>query len=177
VEGPIATWSARGGRVVAEFGLALGLEESDLQLRHAFLTLLFNFVEWASVRATRAFPPEFAVGERVRAERPLWIEEGELLFEQSDRVRRLPVRRSAAGESPRASPGFVRLSAGGRAEWAAANLFDAAESDLREKPLPPASPPPPPEPWHARVPYSFLAVALVLGLLLVEGWLFWRGWI
>ena len=176
VEGPIATLTSRGGRAVVEFGFALGLEESDLQLRHAFLTMLFNFVEWASFRGTRTFPPELAAGGPVRAGRAAWIDEGELLFEQSDRVERIPVRKGRTVDAPRASPGFVRLSAGGRAEWAAANLFDAGESDLREPPVPAAgAPPPPPEPWHARVPYSFLAAALVLGLLLVEAWLFYRG--
>ncbi len=176
VEGPIATASSRGGRAVVEFGFPLGLEESDLQLRHAFLTLLFNFVDWASTRGTRSFPPEFRAGEPVRAERPLWIDEGELLFEQDRRAERIAVRGARAEAAPRASPGFLRLSAGGRSEWAAANLFDREESDLRQPPAPaPASPPPPPEPWHARVPYSLLAALLVLLLLLVEAWLYYRG--
>jgi hypothetical protein len=174
VEGPIATWSARGGRAVVEFGFSLGPDESDLTLRPAFLTMLFNAIEWAGSRGTRAFPAELAAGEPVRAERPLWIEEGELLFEQSGRVERILVRKGRAEAAPSAAPGFVRLSAGGRSEWSAANLFDAGESDLRA-PAGAAPGPPPPEPWHARVPYAALAVAVVLALLLLEAWLFYRG--
>jgi hypothetical protein len=72
----------------------------------------------------------------------------------------------------------VRIGAAGRAEWTAVNLFDPEESDLRERPEPAAVPGlPPPAPWHARIPYAVLAAAAVLALLLVEWWLFHRGWI
>jgi hypothetical protein len=75
-----------------------------------------------------------------------------------------------------AGPGFVRIGTDARVEWAAVNLFDATESDLRAHDDAPAGQPlPPPAPWHAKVPYAILAVAVVLALLLFEWWLFHRG--
>ncbi len=70
----------------------------------------------------------------------------------------------------------MRAGAAGRAEWLAVNLFDAAESDLREPaPGTPGRPLPPPAPWPARVPVAPLAAAAVLALLLAEWWLHHRG--
>jgi hypothetical protein len=75
-----------------------------------------------------------------------------------------------------AGPGFVRLSTESRTEWAAVNLFDEGESDLRAKEEAPAgSPLPPPAPWYGRIPYATLAAAAVVLLMLVEWWLFHRG--
>jgi hypothetical protein len=176
LEGPVATWSARGGRASIEIGFAL--EESDLAARPTFLLLLINFVEWVSTRGLRSFRTEIAMGEPIRAERPLWISEGELTVAQGDRVERVAVRRGLASASPAAGPGFVRMSALGRTEWTAVNLFDAGESDLRERPAAVAGAPlPPPAPWHAKVPYAFLAVGGVLALLVLEWLLYHRGWI
>ena len=70
----------------------------------------------------------------------------------------------------------ARMSAAGRTEWAAVNLFDASESDLRERSASMAGAPlPPPAPWHAKIPYAFLAVAAVLALLVLEWVLYHRG--
>ena len=56
------------------------------------------------------------------------------------------------------------------------NLFDAAESDLREQIAGPTGAPlPPPAPWHAKIPYALLAVAAVLALLVLEWLLYHRG--
>jgi len=56
------------------------------------------------------------------------------------------------------------------------NLFDAEQSDLRERPEAAAGAPlPPPAPWHAKVPYALLAVSGVLFLLLAEWLLYHRG--
>jgi hypothetical protein len=174
IEGPVATWSARGGRASVEIGFSL--EESDIAARPTFLLFLINFVEWASTRALRSFRMEYEMGEPVRAERPLWISEGELTIAQGDRMERVAVRRGTAAAAPSAAPGFVRMSASGRTEWAAVNLFDPAESDLRERPAAVAGAPlPPPAPWHARVPYAFLAAAGVLALLILEWLLYHRG--
>jgi hypothetical protein len=174
IEGPVATWSARGGRASVEIGFAL--EESDLAARPTFLLLLINFVEWVSTRGLRSFRTEVAMGEPIRAERPLWITEGELTVAQGDRVERVAVRRGLASASPAAGPGFVRMSASGRTEWTAVNLFDAGESDLRERPAAVVGAPlPPPAPWHAKVPYAFLAVGGVLALLVLEWLLYHRG--
>jgi hypothetical protein len=174
LEGPVATWSARGGRASVEIGFAL--EESDIAARPTFLLFLINIVEWVSSRALRSFRAEYAMGEPVRAERPLWISDGELTFAQGDRAERIAVRRGLPAASPPAGPGFLRMSASGRTEWAAVNLFDAAESDLRERPAATAGAPlPPPAPWHAKVPYAVLAVGGVLALLVLEWLLYHRG--
>jgi len=174
LEGPVATWSARGGRASVEIGFSL--EESDIAARPTFLLFLINFVEWVSTRGLRSFRTEYAMGQPIRAERPLWIPEGELTVAQGDRVERVAVRRGLAAAAPAAGPGFVRMSASGRTEWTAVNLFDAGESDLRERPAAvPGAPLPPPAPWHARVPYAFLAVGGVLALLVLELLLYHRG--
>lgn len=174
IEGPLATWSARGGRAAVEFGFAL--EDSDIAARPTFLLMLINFVDWAAWRGLRSFRSNYAMGEPIREERRLWIEEGDLTFAQGDRAERLTVVKGSASASPSAGPGFVRFSAAGRSEWAAVNLFDAVESDSREKPEAGAgSPLPPPAPWYAKVPYSLLAVSAVLALLVVEWLLYHRG--
>jgi len=174
IEGPVATWSARGGRASVEIGFAL--EDSDIAARPTFLLLLINFVDWAAWRGLRSFRTEYAVGEPIRAARPLWIEEGDLTFAQGDRAERLTVHRRSSPSSPSAGPGSVRISGAGRSEWAAVNLFDAVESDFRGKPDVEAGEPlPPPAPWHAKVPPAFLAVAGVLALLLGEWLLYHRG--
>lgn len=174
IEGPLATWSSRGGRAAVEIGFSL--EDSDIAARPTFLLVLINFVEWASWRGLRSFRTEYAMGEPVRAERRLWIEEGELTFAESERAERIPVSRGIGQSSPSAGPGFVRLSAAGRLEWAAVNLFAAEESDLREQEAAvPGTPLPPPAPWYQKIPYSLLAVSAVLALLLIEWMLYHRG--
>ena len=65
------------------------------------------------------------------------MDDGELTFAQGDRAERSSVRQGIASTSPPAGPGFIRMSAAGRTEWAAVNLFDASESDLRERPAGP----------------------------------------
>jgi hypothetical protein len=119
---------------------------------------------------------QYEMGEPIRAERPLWVDDGELTFAQGDRAERAAVRQGTTSTSPPAGPGFIRMSAAGRTEWAAVNLFDASESDLRERPAGPAGEPlPPPAPWHAKIPYALLAVAAVLTLLVLEWLLYHRG--
>ncbi len=175
VEGPVAVWSARGGRAVVETGFAF----EDADQRPPILMMLFNFVEWAAWRGTRAFRTEYRAGEPLRPERAVWTDDGDLLIEHaSGRSDRVSVRQGWPDGAPPAEQGFVRIGAGGREEWAAVNLFDPEESDLRERPEPPALPgPPPPAPWHAKIPYAVLAAAIVLALLFVEWGLFHRGWI
>jgi hypothetical protein len=176
LEGSVATWSWRGGRASVELGFSL--EDSDLAARPTFLLMLINFVEWAPWQGLRSFRTEYAFGEPIRAERRLWIDEGELTFSEGDRAERIPVRDGRGGATPASGPGFVRLGAAGRSEWAAVNLFDAEQSDLRERPEGAAgSPLPPPAPWHAKVPYALPVVAGVLVLLLAEWLLYHRGMI
>lgn len=176
LEGAVATWSSRGGRASVEVGFAL--EDSDLAARPTFLLLLINFVEWASWRGLRSFKTAYEMGEPVRAERRLWIEEGELTFAEGDRAERIAVIRGAGQTSPSAGPGFVRLSAVGRSEWAAVNLFSAAESDFREQaPKVAGAPLPPPAPWYQKIPYAVLAVSVVMLLLIAEWMLYHRGMI
>jgi hypothetical protein len=176
LEGALATWSSRGGRAEVEIGFAL--EDSDIAARPTFLLLLINFVDWASWRGLRSFRTEYEMGEPLQAERRLWIEDGELTVAQGERAERIPVNRGAAQSSPSAGPGFVRLSAEGRSEWVAVNLFDAEQSDFREQTRSvPGSPLPSPAPWHAKIPYALLAVVGVLALLLVEWLLYHRGMI
>jgi hypothetical protein len=172
VEGPVATWSSGGGRAVVETGF--GFE--DAEPRPALPILLFNFVDWAAYRGLRSFRTEYRVGEPLWPERPLWIQEGDLQVAQAGRIEKVAVRQGRPVPAPVAGPGFVRLGTEARAEWAAVNLFDAAESDLRHREEAPVGAPlPPPAPWHAKVPYAALAGAAVLVLLLVEWWLFHRG--
>lgn len=175
VQGPVATWSSQGGRAVVEIGFAL--EDSDLGASaHVFLGLLLNFIEWASYEGVRSFATEYAVGEPLRPARPLWVREGDLVYAGSRGEEAVPVRGARPVTAPAAEPGFVQIRAGGRAEWVAANLFDPAESDLREPSEAPESHSlPDPAPWHARIPYAVLAVAAVLALLLLEAWLYHRG--
>src|SRR5207245_3277690 len=45
--GPVATWSARGGRASVEIGFAIELEETDISLHPTFLIMLINFTERA----------------------------------------------------------------------------------------------------------------------------------
>ena len=172
IEGTVATWTSRGGRAVVELGFAL--EDSDLAVRPAFLTLLFNLADWGAWRGLRSFAPQAAAGAPLKADRPLWIETGELIVEQGARRERVAVRGGRVDGAPAAGPGFLVARAGGREEWIAVNLFDAAESDLRREPAP-ATPPPPPAPWHARVPVAVPSILLVLALVVIEAWLFWRG--
>jgi len=173
IEGPVAVGSARGGQAVVEVGFAL--EDSEY-LKPALPIFLFNFVEWAAYRGLRSFRTEYRVGDPLRPERPLWIDEGELVFERADRADRVPVRRGRPASTPAAEAGFVRARVAERAEWIAVNLFDADASDLRERPeSPPGLPLPPAAPWHARIPYAAAAVAVVVALLLLEWSLFMRG--
>jgi hypothetical protein len=172
LEGTVATWTSRGGAALTELGFSL--EDSDLALRPAFLTLLFNLADWGAWRGLRAFPPQAAAGAPLRAERPLWIETGELAVEQGLRSERVAVRNGRLDGAPVAGAGFLVARARGREEWIAANLFDPAESDLRRDAAP-ASAPPPPAPWHARVPVAVPAILLVLALVVLEAWLFWKG--
>jgi hypothetical protein len=172
IEGPVATWTSRGGRAVVELGFAL--EDSDLAVRPAFLTLLFNLVDWGAWRGLRAFSPGAAAGAPLKAERPLWIDTGELMLEQGSRRERVAVRGGRVDGAPAAGPGFLVARTVDREEWIAVNLFDAAESDLRREAAP-ATAPPPPAPWHARVPVAVPAIFLVLILVVIEAWLFWRG--
>lgn len=172
VEGTVASWSSGGGRAVVETGFAF----EDAEPRHELPVLLFNVVQWGSHRGLRSFPVEFRVGEPIRPERPPWVEEGELVLAQPGRVERIAVRGGRLVPPPVAGPGFVRIGSEARSEWAAVNLFDASESDFRLRAEAPAGRPlPPPAPWHAKIPYAVLAVAAVLALLLLEGWLFHRG--
>ncbi len=172
VEGTVATWSSGGGRAVVETGFAF----EDAEPRPALPVLLFNVVQWAAHRGLRSFRDEYRVGEPLRPERPLWLEEGELVFAQAGRTERAGVGKGRLLPPPVAGPGFVRIGSESRAEWAAVNLFDAEESDFRPREEAPAGRPlPPPAPWHAKIPYAVLAVAVVLALLLVEGWLFHKG--
>jgi hypothetical protein len=173
VEGPVAVWSARGGRAVVELGFA---PEEGSAMHVSFPLFLFNFVEWAAFRGTRAYPAGVAAGEPLRPERPIWIDEGQLSLALPDRAERVAVRKGVPEGAPRAAPGFVRAFAADRTETIAVNLFDAAESDLREpEARPPGTPLPPPAPWHAKIPYAALAAAFVLALLILEWWLFHRG--
>jgi len=176
LEGALATWSSRGGNATVEFGFSL--EDSDIAARPTFLLMLINFVDWVSWRGLRSFRTEYAMGEPVRAERRLWIDDGELTFVEGERAERIMVARGMSASSPSAGPGFVRVSAAGRSEWAAVNLFDAEESEFREQPEAiPGAPLPPPAPWHQKVPYSLLAVSAVVALLVMEWLLYHRGWI
>lgn len=176
LEGPVATWEARGGRAQIEIGFSIELEETDIAATPTFLMMLINFVEWASFQGLRAYRTQYAMGEPVRAERRLWVEEGELTVAQGDLAQRVSVHGGVAVHSPPAEPGFMRMSAAGRTEWVAVNLFDASESDLRDRPAGVVGAPlPPPAPWHAKVPYAFLAVAGVLALLVLEWVLYHRG--
>jgi hypothetical protein len=170
-EGPLATWSARGGRAVVETGFAF----EDSEPRPALPMMLFNFVEWASWRGLRAFRPAFRLGEPLRPERPLWIDEGELRFEHAGGQRRVPVRDGRPVEAPPAEPGFTRARAGDRGEWVAANLFDAEESDLRRAGSGEAAALPPAVPWPGRVPFAPVAAAAAMILLALEWLLFQRG--
>ncbi len=170
--GPLAVWSSRGGRAVVELGFALG--ESDLALRPAFPMLLRNFIEWGAFQGTRSFRTMYGVGEPLRPEKPLWVEDGLLVFARANGVERVPARQGWPVSAPRAGPGFVRVSAAGRSEWAAVNLFDAGESDLRA-PAFPSAPLPPPAPWRARVPLATWAAGAALAILLAEWWLYHRG--
>jgi hypothetical protein len=174
LEGPVASWSAQGGRAVVELGFAL--EDTDLKLLPPFLMMLQNLAEWAAFEATRSFRTEYGAGEPLAPERPLWVEEGELVLSREGREERLAVREGRLAAPPRAGPGLVRIAGAGRAEWAAVNLFDPAESDLRDPgPGMPGRPLPPPVPWTAKVPYALVAAAAVLAILLAEGWLYHRG--
>jgi aerotolerance regulator-like protein len=174
VEGPVATWSSGAGRAVVETGFAF----EDAEPRPALPILLFNFVEWAAHRGLRSFRTEYRVGEPIRTDRPLWLEEGEVTVGQADRAERVAVRGGQLVPPPVAGPGFVQIGSDARSEWAAVNLFDPAESDFRPREgASPGPPLPPPAPWHAKIPYAVLAVAVVLALLLLEWWLFHRGMI
>jgi hypothetical protein len=172
IEGPVAVWSAQGGRARVELGFALA--DSDLAVRPAFLALLFGTAEWAAWRGLRAFPPQAEAGAPLRADAPLWIETGELRVEQGRRVERVAVRGARADGAPLLAPGFAVARAAGREEWIAANLFDARESDLQGTSTASAAPPPP-APWSARIPIATPALLLVVVLVLVEAWLFWQG--
>lgn len=172
VEGTIAAVSAGGGRAVLETGFAF----EDAEPRPALPVLLFNFVQWAAHRGLRSFREEYRVGEPLRPEQPLWLDEGELAFAQGERVERRAVRKGRLETSPPAGAGFVRIASEARTEWAAVNLFDPSESDFRPaEEAKSGEPLPPPAPWHAKIPYAVLASAAVLVLLVVEGWLFHRG--
>jgi hypothetical protein len=174
LDGPVASWSAQGGRAAVELGFSL--EDTDLKLLPPFLMMLQNLAEWAAFGATRSFRTEYAAGEPLIPERPLWVEEGDLVLSRDGREEPLAVRQGRLAAPPRTGPGLVRISGTGRSEWTAVNLFDAAESDLRDPGAgTPGRPLPPPVPWTARIPWGFAAAAAVLAILLVEWGLFHRG--
>lgn len=74
-------------------------------------------------------------------------------------------------------PGAVAVSADGREEVVAVNAFDRARSDLSGLSSAESLPVPAPKPWYRKIPYAWMAVAIVLILLFVEWVLFHRGWI
>jgi hypothetical protein len=174
-EGPLATWSSAGGFARLELGFAL--EDSDLAARPAWLLLLLNLVEAWKDGLLRSFPLQASAGRELAPVRPLWFRDGELRAIQSERASPVAVREGRLAAPLRPQPGFTRLSAGGRSEWIAANLFDAAQSDLRPPPGGATPPAPTPAAWWARWPSGALATLAGLLLLLVEALLWARGWI
>lgn len=172
-EGVLATWESRGGFAALELGFAL--EESDFAARPVFLLMLMNLREAWMDGLLHSYPSQTALGQAVTASRPLWIRDGELRAIQGERAERLSVRAGFPEAPIRLGPGFTRLSAEGRSEWVAANLFDASQSDLRSGAA--ASPPPPPEPWTSRIPRGAPAALAALLLLVLELALWHRGWI
>jgi hypothetical protein len=160
-EGALATWESRGGRARMELGFAL--EESDLAARPTFLLMLANLLAWREAGGLRSFPPQTALGAPLVPERPLWIRDGELLSIEGERMDRVPVREGMPERTLRSGGAFLRLSAGGRSETVAANVFDPARTDLRLREGP--TPPPPPAPWPLRIPPRWLCLAAALVVL------------
>jgi hypothetical protein len=160
-EGALATWESRGGRARMELGFAL--EESDLAARPTFLLMLANLLAWREAGGLRSYPAQARLGASLAPERPLWIHDGELLAIEGDRMDRLPVRDGFPEGTLRPGGGFLRLSAGGRSETVAANVFDRTRTDLRSREGP--TPPPPPAPWPLRIPPRWLCLAAALVVL------------
>lgn len=174
LDGTVASWSARGGRAEVELGFSL--EDTDLKLLPPFLMMLQNLAGWAAFEATRSFRKEYSAGEPLVPERPLWVEEGDLVLSRGGPGQVLAVRQGRLAAPPRADPGLARIGGAGRSEWVAVNLFDAAESDLREPGAgTPGRPLPPPASWTARIPWAFAAAAAALAVLLAEWGLYHRG--
>jgi hypothetical protein len=170
--GPIAVMERRGGFAGVVFGFSL--EESDFALRAGFPLFLRNWAEWIRRGATRAFATQADFGDPIVSDR-LWIRDGELLARSVRSERRLAVR-SGRFVDPFVPdwPGLYQFSAAERHEYVAVNAFEGAgaETSVAE-----VSPLPPPRPWVRKIPYAVVALAIVLLLLFVEGFLFHRGWI
>ncbi len=172
--GPIATVERRAGLVFVALGFSADLAESDFALRAAFPLFLRNWFEWIRRGATRAFPTQASFGDAIVPEAE-WLREGAYRVVGAQGESAHPVR----GGEPIVPlwPGAVRISAEGREEFVAVNFFDSDSSDLARSTAPASDPAPLPRPWFRRIPYAVLAAAIVLALLLLEWFLYHRGWI
>jgi hypothetical protein len=176
-EGVIAAVQQQGGFSAVIFGFPLSLSESDLTLRAAFPLFLRQWVEWIRLGgATRSFPRQGIWSDPITPTAPLWIEDGNLTVTERDAKQEIPVEKGRLLSSCMSSaPGPVQVRAAGREEWIGVNLFQPKWSDVRAEGG--TSPPQPIRPWYRDLPLPLVGAGLALFLLLLEWFLFHRGWI
>ena len=176
-EGVVAVVKQQGGFSAVVFGFPLSLSESDLTLRAAFPLFLRQWVEWIRLGgANRSFPRQGIWSDPITPTAPLWIEEGKLQVTERDAKQEIPVEKGRLlAPCISSAPGPVQVRAAEREEWIGVNLFRPDWSDLREEGS--ASPPKPIRPWYRDLPLPFLGAGLALLFLLLEWFLFHRGWI
>jgi len=171
--GPIAVVERRGGFLGVTLGFSL--EESDFALRVGFPLFLRNWVEWVRRGATRALPSEVRFGAPLAPEIP-WGQAGEWVVRSLRGDSRIPILEGRpTGTFVPDWPGIYRISAEGRQEYVAVNAWGTMQSDPSEGANELRHPPS--RSWVRKIPYVLVAAAFVLLLLLLEWFLYHRGWI
>jgi len=171
--GPVAVWGRTMGRAWIRFGFGFGVADGDCALRPSFPIFLQGAIAWLADEGRRAFPREARVGDVVVNAAPLPEGASEasvtVVSGGATQTSSVPIDRGEARIAI-VHPGLVKIAVGARTEWLAARL--ESSPDLEKLPREQGVALPEALPRWRDVPYSAVAGALVLLILLVEWWLY-----